>query len=148
MPEITTLVIRESISELKLLMNEQTLARNQQRIQALYLLKSGQCQRASQIAEILGRAKSTVHQWLNLYQKGGLYLLISQRPKIGRKRKIPDSVISKLRTTLQQSHNFNNYQQIQSWLQTEHQISVSYNVVQELVRYHLQIDLKKSRKVF
>lgn len=53
MPGITKVAISESANELKEQMNKQFRARERERLQALYLLKSGKCQQVIEIAEIL-----------------------------------------------------------------------------------------------
>lgn len=61
MPGITKVIIAESANELKEKMNKQFKAREKERLQALYLLKSGKCQHIIEIAEILGRSRNTIH---------------------------------------------------------------------------------------
>jgi putative transposase len=99
---ITKVIIAESADELKEKMNTQFKAREKERLQALYLLKSGKCQQIIEIAEILGRSRSTIHRWLQSYKEGGLSKLIQPGEKPGRKRLIPQWAIAKLEKRLQQ----------------------------------------------
>ncbi|MGF1591418.1 MAG: helix-turn-helix domain-containing protein [Pleurocapsa sp.] len=57
----TKVAITESADELKEQMNKQFRARDRERLQALYLLKSGKCQQIVEIAELIGRSRSTIH---------------------------------------------------------------------------------------
>ncbi|PSB61275.1 transposase, partial [filamentous cyanobacterium CCP1] len=68
--------IHESAEELKDLMHQQRQADDRERIQALYLLKSGQCQQVQQVAKVIGRHRSTVHRWLDFYRTGGVNRLL------------------------------------------------------------------------
>lgn len=108
-----------------------------ERLQALYLLKSGKCQQIIEIAEILGRSRSTIHRWLHTYEQGGLAQLIGPGKKPGRKRLVPNWARAKLEKRLQQPRGFNSYREIQQWLESECGIKVKYHVVHELVRYRL-----------
>ncbi|ELS04589.1 IclR-like transcriptional regulator, partial [Xenococcus sp. PCC 7305] len=76
MTGVTRVVIQESAEELKEKMNQQFQAKGHERLQALYLLKTGQCQQVIEVAAIVGRSRSTVHRWLHTYQEGGLARLI------------------------------------------------------------------------
>ena len=87
MPGITKVAIAESADELKEQINKQFKAKERERLQALYLLKSGKCQQIIEIAEILGRSRSTIHRWLQTYKEGGLPQLIGRARKT-RKKKI------------------------------------------------------------
>lgn len=145
MPGITKVVIVESANELKEEMNKQFKAREKERLQALYLLKSGKCQQIIEIAEILGRSRSTIHRWLQTYNKGGLSKLIGPGEKPGRKRLIPQWAIAKLEKRLQQPRGFKSYLEIQQWLESECGIKVRYHVVHELVRYRLGAKRKRPR---
>lgn len=147
MPGISKVAIAESANELKEQMNKQFRAREKERLQALYLLKSGKCQQIIEIAEILGRSRSTIHRWLNTYKEGGLAQLISSGEKPGRKRLVPNWAIAKLEKRLQQPRGFNSYREIQQWLESECGIKVRYHVVHELVRYRLGAKRKRPRPV-
>ena len=83
-------------------MNRQRQAKGKERLQALYLLKTVQCQQIIKVAVLIGRSRSTVHRWLDDYQQGGLPQLIGPGKKPGRKRKIPDWAVKQLEKRRQQ----------------------------------------------
>ena len=147
MSGVTKVVIKESAEQLKAQMNKQFKAKGRERLQALYLLKSDQCQQIIEIAKIIGRSRSTIHRWLHDYQQGGLAQLIGPGKKPGRKPKIPDWAIAKLEKRLQQPRGFKSYLEIQQWLESECGIKVRYHVVHELVRYRLGAKRKRPRPV-
>jgi putative transposase len=43
-----------------------------ERVQTLYLLKTGQVETVQHLAVVLGRSRITVQRWLKLYRQGGL----------------------------------------------------------------------------
>ena len=92
---VTKIVIQESSQELKEQMNQQIQAKARERLQALYLLKSGHCAQITEIAKIVGRSRSTIHRWFHHYQQGGLLRLIGPGNKAGRKALVPDWAVSK-----------------------------------------------------
>jgi transposase len=147
MSGVTKVEIAESADELKEQMNKQFKAREKGRLQALYLLKSGKCQQIIEIAEILGRSRSTIHRWFHIYEQGGLAQLIGAGKKPGRKRLIPNWASAKLERRLQQPRGFKSYLEIQQWLESECGIKVRYHVVHELVRYRLGAKRKRPRPV-
>lgn len=59
--------IKERAEELKDLMNRQSKATHRKRLQALNLLKSGQCPQVIQAAAIIGHHRTTIHRWLEKY---------------------------------------------------------------------------------
>ena len=88
------------------------------------MLKSEKCQQIIEIAEILGRSRSTIHRWLQTYNKGGLSKLIGSGEKPGRKRLISQWAIAKLEKPLQHPRGFKSYLEIQQWLESECGIKV------------------------
>ena len=142
MSRTTKIEVKESVDELLALMNAQTLADKRVKIQTLYLLRSQQCQQIKQIASIVGKNRKTIHQWLSKYQQEGLHSLINTtRKKPGRKCKIPNWAIDKLRERLSQANSFHNYQEIRDWLESECHIKADYHVVQKLICYRLQVKI-------
>jgi predicted ArsR family transcriptional regulator len=56
--------IEATVSELKIIMQRQRTISNRQKVQALYLLKSGFSQSITDVAELLGVHRVTVQRWL------------------------------------------------------------------------------------
>ena len=126
-------------------MVQQSQADKRERLQALYLLKSGQCQQIQEVAEIVGRHRSTVHRWLQHYREGGLARLVGPGAPPGRKPAIPPWAQAKLKRRLEQPRGFGSYIEIQQWLASECGLQVNYHVVHEFVRYRLGAKLKVPR---
>jgi DNA-binding transcriptional ArsR family regulator len=86
--------IEEAVPELKILMQQQRTITNRQKVQALYLLKSGSSQSITEVSELLGLHRITVQRWLKQYNEGGLSSLLKLRRSTGRPRVIPSEVIA------------------------------------------------------
>lgn len=143
MPRTTTIEIKETAKELSSLMKDRQAIKVREKIQVLYLLKSGQCQQINLLALIVCRHRKTIHQWLSDYKREGLNsLLNSTRTLPGRKSNIPSDVIEIIRAKLLE-REFSSYKQIQNWLQTNYQISVKYHVVRDLVTKKLQLHISR-----
>ena len=62
MSGISKLEIKETVEELRELLAIQKTASNKERVQLLYLLKTGHGQTISHTAQILGRNRVTLHK--------------------------------------------------------------------------------------
>lgn len=130
------LIIKESSSQLKKMMNKETNGLFKERIQALYLIKTGKCQNVNDVAQIVGKSSKSVHRWLAKYKEGGMENMIRLPKKVGRKRKIPYWAEARLAEAFDMEETkLNTHVQVQKWLEKECQIKVSYSVVQEFMCY-------------
>ena len=77
--------IEDTVSELKIIMSQQRTVTNRQKVQALYLLKSGSTQSIKDVAKLLGVHRITVQKWLKQYNNGGLSELLKLRRATGRR---------------------------------------------------------------
>jgi transposase len=141
MSGISKIKIRESIEELRSLLNEQKTSESFQKVQVLYLLKSQQVKTITEVAEIVGKHRVTIQNWLRCYEKEGIEGLLKEKTGGGRKLIIGEEIIEKLREKLEQTSEFSSYKDIQTWLEKEFQIQVSYDVVYYLVRKKLKLFL-------
>lgn len=66
MAGVYKLDIAERVEDLKQLLGRQKSALDKERVQLLYLLKSGQAKTVQAAAELLGRHRVTVQEWLVL----------------------------------------------------------------------------------
>jgi transposase-like protein len=64
--------IEATTTELKIIMAGQRTVTNRQKVQTLYLLKSGFSQSITDVAKILGVHRITVQRWFKQYSEGGL----------------------------------------------------------------------------
>lgn len=149
MPKKIDFVIKESISELKILIHTQTTIGKRNKLQALYLVKTEQCSYLSDVAKLLLVHRTTISKWFSIYQKYGLRELLenSRKQKSGRKSFIDDCIVEELQKLLKRNY-FQSYREVQSWLQNNYQLCVEDYIVYNLVHYRLRHDLAKPTQKF
>ena len=147
MAGVYKLEIHESEDDLKQLLRQQKSASDKERVQLLYLLKSGQVKTVQDAAPILGRNRVTLQKWLNRYRVGGLAGLLEKKARSGRPRVIPQWAEVALQKRLQDPQGFDGYQGICDWLETQLGIQAAYKTVHQLVHYRLQSSPKVPRPV-
>ena len=141
MPRMT-----ESADELQRRMQSELDLKKRQRLHAFYLAASGQARHRQEIAALLGVHRHSIAAWLRAYAQGGLdHALGYQRPQPPVHQRITATAWAALQTKLQDPHGFAGYRQIQVWLAEEHQVSLAYSSVHELVRYRLHAKPKRPR---
>jgi transposase len=137
--------IKETVDELEKLIKQASDIKVRERLQALYLLKSGQVTTLKALSKILLKDTATLYRWLKQYKERGLSKFLNIYEPKGKASSIPPHIIEKLRERLQNSQGFDSYQEIQDWLKTEYQIEVGYFVVYRVVRRLLQAKPKAPR---
>jgi transposase len=147
MAGVYKLEITETAADLKQRLRTQKTASDKERLQLLYLLKTGQASTIQSAATLLGRHRVTVQEWLRLYRGGGLAALLEHKPRTGRRQSIPQWAQESLHQRLHQSEGFNSYGEICQWLETQLGISAPYKTVHQLVHYRLKASPKVARPV-
>ena len=137
--------IPDSEATLKSLLHHQPSVRHQERLQALYWLKSGQVSTRIELSKLLGRGESTIYRWLKLYRAGGLSALLEIKPKAGKPALIRGEALDKLKARLAEPTGFESYGAIQQWLSDECALDVPYKTVHKSVHYRLKAKLKVPR---
>lgn len=137
--------IKETVDELKELIKQADEIKVKERLQVLYLLKSGHATTLKALSNILLLDTSTLYRWLKQYKKGGLDKLLDIYEPKGKPSSIPSDIIEKLQQKLQEQTGFNTYREIQEFLENEHKISVGYFVVYRVVRQLLKAKPKVPR---
>jgi transposase len=138
--------ITESAQELQQRFRAEKASQKRQRLQALYLLVSGQARSRLAVAELLAVHRHTVRAWLAAYEKGGLSALLTIKQAPGKRSALTPAVRAKLQTRLHQPRGFGSYREIQQYLVTEHHIRLAYSTVHGVVRYQLQAKPKPPRR--
>ena len=108
--------ISESREELEKALKQVTTASSKERLQMLYLLKSGQVASRQRLAELIGRDQATITRWLRKYKDGGLKGLLEVKSAPGRVAIVSGSALERLKQRLQEPQGFHSYGQIQQWL--------------------------------
>ena len=138
--------ITESPEDLQRRMRAEPAAPKRQRLQALYLLASGQATSRVALAALLGVHRHTIGAWLRQYEAGGLPALLTIKKAPGKRSTLTPAVLAQLRQRLAQPRGFTSYGEIQRYLAQEHQVHLRYSTVHGLVRYKLGAKLKAPRR--
>ncbi len=146
MAGVYKLEISESEEELKEILSRQKTASDKERVQVLYLLKSKQAETVQTAAELVGRNRTTVQEWLKRYREAGIDGILRHKPRVGRKPKIPQWAEKALEQQLQQENGFNSYGEIRQWLQEKLGIESTYKNVHDLVHYRMKASPKQKRQ--
>jgi transposase len=139
------LEIKESAAELKKQLQQVRDVSQNEKLQMLWWLKSGQVTQQQEIGKRLGRDTSTVTRWLQTYRDGGLKNLLQINKAPGAERKLSDAVLADLQQQLNRPEGFSSYTEIGEWLQQKHGLEVEYATVYQWVRYRLGAKLKVPR---
>ena len=145
MAGVSRLEITETAEELKQILARQKTAAGKERVQLLYLLKTGNAATISQAAAMIGRHRVTAQKWMQQYQTSGIEPLLEQKHSPGRPRDIPYWAEKALDQKLQQEQGFNDYQEIVEWLEKSLGIKARYKTVHKLVYYRLKASPKVTR---
>lgn len=141
---VSRVEIHETSETLKALMQEQKTVESKERLQALYLIKSGTASGVGHAAQILGRHRTTLQRWLAKYAQGGLELLIMPPTGQGCKSKVPVPIAVALKAKLDTETGFGGYGEVQDWLQ-EQGVELTYGGTHYYVHYVLGASLKVPR---
>lgn len=137
--------IKESLEELEKALKYATTVSSKERLQMLYLLKSGQVSSRLKLAELIGRDQATITRWLRKYKDGGRGSLLEVKHAPGKVSIVRGEILERLKQRLQSPQGFQSYGQIQQWLVAEFGLNIAYKTVYELVRYSLGAKLKVPR---
>jgi transposase len=138
--------IAESTESLHLQLRAETGPKKRARLQALYLLASGQAASQLTLANLLAVHRHTIQAWLKLYAEGGLKALVTIKKAPGKPPALPPSVLPDLRARLAHVRGFGSYGEVQQYLAQTHKIALAYSTVYKLVRYRLKAKLKAPRR--
>ena len=102
--------IAETPEKLRKLKNQQTIV-SLQKIQSLYLLKTGQIKTITKLATLVGVHRVTLQKWLKKSKNGGLEGLLIIKQKTGRPSQFNDKAIAELEKILNEAENgFKSYE--------------------------------------
>lgn len=141
---VSRVEIHETSETLKALMQEQKTVEAKERLQALYLLKSGTASSIGHAAQILGRHRITLQRWLTKYAEGGIEALLKPPTGQGCKSKVPAPIALELKAKLDTESGFGSYGEVQDWLR-ERGVELTYGGTHYYVHYVLGAGLKVPR---
>lgn len=129
--------IAESQERLEKDLKQVRTASSKERLQMLYLLKSGQVNSRQELAKLIGRDQATITRWLRKYQQQGLKSLLEVKSAPGKVGIVRGVALERLKQRLQEVEGFKSYGQIQQWIEKELGLVIAYKTVYQLVRYEL-----------
>ena len=138
--------ITESAAALQHRFRTEKDPQKRQRLQALYVLASGQAPSRLGIAELLAVHRHTVRAWLATYEEGGLPALLTLKKAPGKRSALTPAVRAQRQTRLREPQGFGSSREIQQYLATEHYVHLAYSTVHGVVRYQLQAKPKSPRR--
>ena len=138
--------IQESVFELKQLLKAERKPRRRERLQMLYLFRTGQAKTRKSAAQMLSVHRITVSSWLDAYERGGLGRLLHMKTKPNHQSSLPLHVLHTLKRKLRRRRGFDSYKSIQRWLQKRYSLCIPYSTIHGIVRYGLKAKLKVGRK--
>ena len=139
------LEISESLEFLEQSLRHARSARQLEKLQLLWWIKSGQMTQHQELGQRLNRNGSTISRWLQQYRNGGLKALLAQKSAPGTAWKIDAEVLEALKAQLQDPKGFRSYGAVQTWLQQSFGLEVEYATVYKTVRDRLGAKLKAPR---
>lgn len=141
----TAFEIHESAEELRGLLTRETDGRKKERIQFLYLFKTGQVKSLYRVAALLGRNRKTMSQWRRKYLSGGLEGLLERHTSPGRIPQVRGEALDRLKERLADPVGFGSYKQIGRWVKEELGIDLHPKTLYDLCHYRLQASSKVAR---
>ena len=139
-PEIT-----ESVEALKSLLRDAKKKHEIQRLNALYLLKSGVVKNRTQVADLLGVHRLSVGTWLRAYETGGLEKLLQRGSAPGATPILTEAQQERLREALKNPQGFSSYGQIVEFIDKTFHIKMNYKTVYAMVHDKWGAKLKVPR---
>ena len=127
-----TVKINETVSELEKRLSRSITARERERIQMIYWLKTNQVLTRPELAKLLGRHESTITPWLTLYRVGGLKKLLEVKNAPGKTSKISGETLTGLQARLSEPIGFKSYGEIKKWLIEKYQVQLAYKTVHKI----------------
>jgi len=134
--------IKETVGELKEMLRREKEVKKRERIEVLWLLKTGQAASMIKVAEQIGRGYWTVKKWMREYRKGGVEKMTEVGHGGGRKLSIPKEVLEQLEERLKQREGFSSYKAIQSWIKEAYGLEINYKTLHKTVHNRLEASPK------
>lgn len=102
--------IKETKEELRELLQQERDSKKQNRLQALYLIVAEQAKSRSKVANILGKNRNTISDWMSLYETGGLEKLLDIYHPPGVPGKITEEAVADILEILSNPKGSRTYQ--------------------------------------
>ena len=141
----TAFEIHESVEALRDLLTRESEGRRKERIQFLYLFKSGQVKSLCQAGQLLGRDRKTMSHWRSKYLSGGLEEVLARGTSPGRAPQVQGEALVRLKARLSASEGFGSYKEIDGWVKEELGITLKPKTLYHMCHYKLGATAKVAR---
>jgi len=148
MPKTSTLLVTESLSELKSLLRKQENPKNILRLQSLIHIKENRFKKRSELASHLGYNIRSMEMWLKDYREKGLEgLLIPLKEKQKRTRHVSQEVHQGLEKRLNDPRlGFRSYVEALQWVNSTYKTSLQYATLRNYMIDFFGTKIKQPRK--
>lgn len=137
--------VKETAEELRETLKTERNSKRQNRLQALYLIVTGQARSRGKVSRMLGKNRNTISDWLSLYESEGLEKLLEIYHPSGAKTKISEAALAEIKAILGTEKGSRTYKEIHQMVVNKHHIKIHYSNVHHLVRYKLEAKAKVPR---
>jgi transposase len=137
--------IKETAEEIRERLKTERNSKRQNRLQALYLIVTKQAKSRTQVAQMLGKNRNTISDWVRLYETEGLEKFLEIYKSPGAKTKISEAALADILAILGTEKGSRTYKEIHQMVVKKHKIDIHYSNVHDLVRYKLEAKAKVPR---
>ena len=123
-PKLKLVMEPEDVEELRMLRRNPRNVKHKEKVQALLLAHSGR-KSYEEIAEVVGRARSTIQVWVKAFEENGMSWLDQKALHAGRPSKMSEPEIQKALLKGLEKGRWVTGVEIQRWLKKEHGLSRS-----------------------
>lgn len=135
--------IKETLEDLQKFLRKQHTLKGEKRIRSLILLKSNRFKTRQKVADYLGIHIRTLERWINNYKKGGIKKMLTDKPKIKKKKLITSNIHQGLEKKLQDISNpLSGYSDAQKWVESEFKVDVKYHNLRKYLIHNFQTKIK------
>jgi len=139
--------IQESMPELRKLLAKRKSLQEEKRIKCLIAIKSGKFGTRQELADYSGIHIRTLERWINNYKSGGIFEMLSDKPKNKQSKIITKEIHQGLEQKVNDSHNpFRGYWDAQNWVKQEYGLEIKYQRIREYLIQHFHTKTKSPRK--
>lgn len=142
-----TTIIKESLTALHNLRPKQITSSNSKRLESLILIKSGQFAKLEYIAKNLMIDSSTLDNWLSIYRKGGIDVLLKPKKRKRDSKFITPAIHKGLEDRLNDPDNsFNGFWDAQQWVKDIYGVDIEYQLLWHYMTHKLDAKIKIPRR--
>lgn len=147
MPKYVDIKIKEGLSELKLLRNQEKNHRKKTRLQSLILTKEKKFKRRVDLATHLGIGIASLDRWTRVYKSSGLTAMLDISSGGLRNHSSLEVIHKELEDKLNNSRDpLLGYWDAVSWVRDNFGIEVKYNTLRTYLIRNFKTKLKSPRK--